>query len=302
MSLMKRLESYVRPWAIPNITSYLIAGQILLYVYYRIEENAAANFDVTRFWLMPGAVFQGEVWRLVTFIFSPPLTKSLLVIFFWLILYLCGTSLERVWGTVRLNVYILLGILAMLVADFAIYFVVGPGISADAKKNLLNLTGGFVDTSTFLYSSLFLAFCRLFPDYVFRLFLILPIRVRWLGIMQWCAYGFLLLRSDGVGRVLVLASVFNYLVFFARGHWRDVKHGQRRRAFQAKTKEASKPLVHECRICGLDSETAPRTLFRYCSKCAGQCCYCPDHIHNHEHVGADNAADEEAELAETGRE
>jgi ribosomal protein L37AE/L43A len=80
-----------------------------------------------------------------------------------------------------------------------------------------------------------------------------------------------------------LASIANYLAFFGREHFREVKQGQRRRSFQAKIEKTAKAL-HTCRVCGLDSESSPKTAFRYCSKCAGQCCYCPEHIQNHEHV------------------
>ena len=302
MSLMKRLESKLRPWAIPNVTVFLIAGQLLLYIVPRMTGKQGALFNLEKTSLIPELVLQGEVWRLVTFIFTPPGTNSLLVIFFWLILYLCGSSLERVWGTVRYNLYLLVGIFAMIAVHFLIWGLWGAGASTEAKILILQLTRGIFDPMTFLYGSLFLAFARIFPDYTFNLFFILPIRVKWLALIQWLACGYLLLRCDNMGRLMVLASIFNYLLFFGRDHWRDIKHGQRRRAFQARTKDAAKSLVHECRVCGLDSEKSPRTLFRYCSKCAGQCCYCPDHIHDHEHVLGEDSAEEESELANTGQE
>ena len=41
---------------------------------------------------------------------------------------------------------------------------------------------------------------------------------------------------------------------------------------------------HRCRVCGKTDLTHPQMDFRYCSKCAGDECYCPEHIANHEHV------------------
>ena len=49
-------------------------------------------------------------------------------------------------------------------------------------------------------------------------------------------------------------------------------------------KKATATSRHVCRVCGLSSDASPKTLFRYCTKCAGQACYCPDHIRDHEHV------------------
>jgi hypothetical protein len=42
-------------------------------------------------------------------------------------------------------------------------------------------------------------------------------------------------------------------------------------------------------LCGKTSESHPDLDFRYCSKCAGDQCYCPEHIRNHEHVLTDEA-------------
>ena len=83
---------------------------------------------------------------------------------------------------------------------------------------------------------------------------------------------------------MVAAAVLNYVLFFGRDVWRNMKHGRRRMQFQSRTRRATNRIIHKCRVCGLTSDDAPRTQFRYCSKCEGQCCYCPEHLENHEHV------------------
>ena len=47
--------------------------------------------------------------------------------------------------------------------------------------------------------------------------------------------------------------------------------------------EAGEPR-HKCHVCGRTDLTNPEMDFRYCSKCAGDECYCPEHIHQHTHV------------------
>jgi Pyruvate/2-oxoacid:ferredoxin oxidoreductase delta subunit len=47
---------------------------------------------------------------------------------------------------------------------------------------------------------------------------------------------------------------------------------------------------HRCRVCGKTDLTDPQMDFRYCSKCAGNQCYCPEHIFSHEHVLVDEEA------------
>lgn len=284
MSLMKRLEKIVRPWAIPNITGMIIAGQIVLYVAYMLQGAQGAGGDVFgKLYLIPSKVMAGEVWRILTFLFIPFSLDIIGAIFGWLIFYMFGSGLESIWGTVRYNLFLWIGFIANVGASFL----------------TLMLPDAYIANNGFFYATVFLAFARINPDYVLHIFFILPIRIKWLALLMWLGYGFALLQGDWMARLLVVASLTNYLLFFGKDHWRELKSGQRRRAYQAKTKEASKSILHECLVCGLNSEAAPRTLFRYCSKCAGQCCYCPDHIHEHEHISEDDLAQDDVELADS---
>jgi len=168
--------------------------------------------------------------------------------------------------------FLLVGYVASVGAAFLAY-----ALGVDAIAN-----------NMFLYGTLFLAFARLFPDFTINLFFILPIKVKWLALLMWIMYGYQLLTSGWMGRMLIVASVLNYLLFFGREHLREWKQGHRRRAYQAQVQSAAKEIQHECRVCGLNSQDSPKTLFRYCSKCDGQCCYCPEHIREHEHVTSES--------------
>jgi len=268
MSLLSRLESRFGRWAIPNVTAIIIAGQVLLYF---LQVTQPGN-GLEKIHLLPSAVMRGEVWRLLTFLFTPPASRSLLIIFYWLIMHWCGSSLERQWGTFRYNIFLLVGYLASVIAAFIAY-AAGYDVIAD---------------NGFLYGTVFLAFARLFPDVTINAFLILPIKIKWLALLMWLGYGYGLLTGDWMGRMMIVASVANYLLFLGRDHLRDWKQGNRRRTYQAKVKAASKAIQHQCGACQLNSENSPKTLFRYCTQCEGQCCYCPEHIRDHEHVTTDD--------------
>lgn len=263
MSFWKRLESRFARWAIPNLTAVIISGQVLLYLLVQARGPAAlAKID-----LEPAMVLQGEVWRLVTFAFIPPQTNLLFAFIYWMLFYRFGSTLEVQWGTVRYNVFLLIGLIANIIAVFIAW---SSGVVVPA-------------TNAFLYSTVFLAFARLYPHFIIQVFFILPVEIKWLALLMWIGLGYGLVIGSWMSRLLIIASVVNYLIFFGREHWRDVYHGHRRRSFQRRATQTSGPL-HRCRVCGLDSDSSPKTSFRYCSKCAGQCCYCPEHIHNHEHV------------------
>ena len=286
MPIPKKLEAYLRRWAIPNPTAIIIAGQVLLYLFMRLNRGGEGAFDPSRLMLLPGMVLQGEIWRLVTFIFFPPLTDSIFVIFFWLLFYRYGTALEEIWGTYRLNLFLLIAILSIFVSHLIIWALAGDMAIVMAQAFILNLTRGIIDITTFTYGTVFLAFARLFPDFIINLMFVLPIRIKWLATIAWISYGYVFLRGAWPVKVLVAAALLNYVLFLGREHVRQWKQGQRRRSFQARAAKVGKP-IHKCLVCGLDSETSPKTSFRYCSKCAGQCCYCPEHIQNHEHVAGE---------------
>jgi hypothetical protein len=145
----------------------------------------------------------------------------------------------------------------------------------------------------FLYGTVFLAFAKLYPDFVLSIFFVLPVKVRWLALFQWCIYGMTLLTALSAGEWMtcgmVVASVLNYLLFFGRDIWRDLKHGHRRMRHQSRTLRAPQRIVHKCAVCGLTSDEAPQAQFRYCSKCGGELCYCPEHLQSHEHVAPRDA-------------
>jgi hypothetical protein len=284
MTLLSRLERRFRRFAIPNLTLFLVVGQACLYVATFLPKGVALD----RVFLNPALVMQGEVWRLVTFLFTPPLIDPIFVIFYFMLLHLFGTSLENHWGAFRYNVFLLIGYLANVAAAFAAAAATGM-MATDAPGDAAQMAS-MNASSAFLYSSIFLAFARLFPDFTLNLFFVLPIRIKWLALLQWIGYGYILATGDGMSRMLVFATVLNYLMFFGPEHVREWRQGHRRRTFQAHAKRSTAAPLHQCRVCGLNSNDSPRTPFRYCSKCAGQVCFCPDHIRNHEHVAAEESA------------
>jgi hypothetical protein len=277
MSLIGRLERRFRRFAIPNLTLALIVGQGVLYAASYLPQG----IQLERVTLDPAKVVQGEVWRLVTFLFTPPNMRPIWVIFYFALFYLFGTTLEQQWGVFKFNLFLLIGYLANVAAAFAAALIVGQQLGIDG--DMLSLAS-ISASNGFLYSSLFLAFARLYPDFTLNLFFILPIRIKWLALLQWLGYGYMLVRGGWMARLLILATVLNYLLFFGREHWRELRGGHRRRSFQAKATKSVAAAVHRCTVCGLSSDESPKTLFRYCSKCSGQRCYCPEHIRNHEHI------------------
>ena len=122
-----------------NLMLVVAGGQIAAWlVIMLVNSNVYYLLQLTRSGLM-----HLQLWRLVSFVFSPSLTMNPL--FFALEVYLVywiGTSLERAWGAFTFDVYFLLGM-------------------AGAWVSCL-LTGW--GSSEALFYSLFFAFAWLFPD------------------------------------------------------------------------------------------------------------------------------------------
>jgi hypothetical protein len=263
MRLLKTLERAFGRYAIPNLSLCLVIGQVFV-----LLSSMLGLLDLDYFILVPDRVLQGEWWRLFTFVFHPPspgLFGYALVAFSFYLFYLFGSALENFWGDFHYNLFLLIG----YVLTVGTAFIVPSGAVSNA----------------YIGGSVFLAFAYLEPDFVMYLFFILPVRIKWLALLTWIGYGLVLILGSWSLRLLVLASVGNFLLFFGREIVQSARSGRRRMATQArKFSEDDEGPRHRCHVCGKTDLTNPEMDFRYCSKCVGDECYCPEHLQNHVHV------------------
>lgn len=269
MSLVNRLERLFGRFAITNLSLWLVAAQFAMIGFFLLLQ-----FDLSKILLVPAYVLAGEVWRVVTFLFFPPLAQSLVgwifVAFALYVFYMMGSALEGYWGAFRYNLFILAGWALTVLFAF--------------------LVPGQVATNAFLAGSVFLAFAFLNPDFEFYLFFILPVKVKWLAWITWALYALEFATGGWGERMSVLAATGNFFLFFGRDVWQLARGGRRRMAHQARQSSARDDAPeprHTCKVCGKTDLTHPQLDFRYCSKCAGDECYCPEHIFNHVHVAAE---------------
>jgi hypothetical protein len=119
------------------------------------------------------------------------------------------------------------------------------------------------------------------------LFFILPVKIKWIALVVWLGYAYELATGTWPSRLLVLASVGNFLLFFSRDIGQRMRTGRRRMAYRAQQFGAAndEPQArHRCQVCGRTELTNPELDFRYCSKCVGEECYCPEHLASHVHT------------------
>jgi len=257
MGLIDRLEKKLRRFAVPNVTLYLIIGQVIFFLFV-----LSGRFILDRVVLIPELVRAGEWWRLITFLFIPPLTNPIFAFFAWYLFYLMGNALEGHWGAFRYNLFLLTGYIVTVAVTFLF-----PSSAA---------------TNIFIGGSVFLAFAFLYPDFQLYILFILPVKIKWLALLTWIGYVYEIIVGSWHTRLLVLASISNFLLFFGRDIVWRMKTGNRSMVAQARQFTGKKEPFHRCATCGKTDISHPQMEFRYCSDCGGLG-YCKDHISNHEH-------------------
>lgn len=269
-------------FGVPNLMLYIVIGNVAVYIMDMLSNYTFSS--VVSF--IPYEIFHGQVWRLLTFVFVPESSGSVLWFAIGLYVdYLIGMQLERYWGTARFSVFYFSGVVLTALMGL-ILGIVGGGTWATASMYYVNL-------------SLFFAFATLYGEMQFLVFFVIPIKAKWLA---WLSGAMVILGIVGdvlsgnfLGALVPVVALLNYIIFFydelmggAKNTGYKVHHKTSRQTIRfkkaARQQQAQKGYLHKCCVCGKTDAQYPDLEFRYCSRCDGYRCYCMDHINNHVHV------------------
>ena len=294
-NLRKSIEVFFyknRDRGIKNLMMYIAIGNLIVY-FITLVDPSRLLYSYLSF--NRAAILRGQVWRLVTYVFTSlndfGAVSTLLNFIMLFCYYQIGKTLEQHWGVARFNAYYFCGVLFMDIGGM----LLGTGASA----YYLNLT-------------LFLAIATLLPDIRFLLFFIIPVKAKYLAWVYLGMTAFNLLRglidmfrgfSQGVvylAWLFPIIALLNYFLFFGSSlrnllpesmQYRRVRDrkpaaapGNPNWASNYRSKTGERPYRHKCTVCGRTDAQYPGLEFRYCSRCAGYHCYCIDHINNHVHI------------------
>ena len=310
-NLRTRFERFCfkhRQKGIPNLMLYIVLGNALVYLISMISEDFSL-YDILCF--DRALILRGQVWRLVSFVFTSFSSSSSLLLLF--ISYLCyfslGRAMENSWGTLRFNLFYLSGVILMDI--FAMAF---GGIQIAQGTYLYDFSGIYSSMGHYLNLSLFLGYATLYPDAHFLLFFIIPVKA-WIFALLDLVLTLIEVISMTFPtpyfphNLFPLVAILNYFLFFGKDvlnviplSWRiNFKRLFKRKqryapekpkvvpfptagSYQASVAKPKAPYYHRCTVCGRTDTEHPELEFRYCSKCQGYHCYCIDHISNHTHV------------------
>ena len=292
MNWIDKLERKFGRYAIRNLMYYVI----VLYALGFIVQNMAPEFYTAYLALDPTAIMRGQIWRIITFVIYPPNNNIFYFLISMYLYYSIGRTLEYQWGAFRFNLYLFTGVLLHVLGAFVCQYVFGVNL-------------GIFFGTYYLNYSLFFAFAATYPDMQFLLFFIIPIKAKWLGIINGIYFGLTIVSGFvanflpytvlvGMMRmgvivhpaysVMALLSLGNFLIFFfamRNMHRHSPKEIRRRRTYTRGVQQGQRSAVtHKCAICGRTEKDGEQLEFRFCSKCNGNYEYCQEHLFTHQHV------------------
>lgn len=301
MGFINKLERRFGKYAIKNLILYVLIAYAIGYILSTVSMETYALLI-----LDPELVCRGQVWRLFTWICTIPQQLNVFVILMFFFYYWIGITLEACWGTFRYNLYILSGWFFMTAGAMLFYVITmlidGQGISLNMSTYYINLTS-------------FLACATIFPNAGVLLMGIIPVKMKWIAIVDLVVIGYNFVQSLSViiryneiecyiytghleesyiaNCMAIGLSLLNFALFYfgTRNYKKyapTVVRNKRRYNNELKMAKKSDISKHKCAICGRTENDDVRLAFRFCSKCEGNYEYCTDHLYTHEHVGKDN--------------
>lgn len=189
LNFLNNLERKLTRFRVPPFYQYIAFAMSGIYL---LDLFFPSFFLISKLSLISSLIFRGEVWRLFTFLIIPPggsILQTALTLYFF---YFVGTALENRWGARRFLVFYAVGALAAIIAGL--------------------LTG--FGTNQFLNLSLFFAFAITYPDFQILLFFVLPIKVKWLALLNALYYVYTFVQGGLTIRISLLFSLLNIILFF----------------------------------------------------------------------------------------
>ena len=198
-----------RSKGIPNLMLFVAIGSAVTTMmaqlgYTYIYEMLRFDYD---------RILKGEVWRLVTYVFTTEINilSALITAYCY---YFLGRAMDSAMGTFKFNLYYFSSILLMDIFLMA--------VGSERMFGLFSITYRYaLLAGPFLHLSLVLCFATLYPDSQFLLFFIIPIRA-WVLALFYIIY-LVFNIANFVHRDLLfphylfpLIPILNYVLFFGK--------------------------------------------------------------------------------------
>ncbi len=275
-------------FAIPNLTLIIIGTYIIGYGLTFVSPNVMGYLTLDPYQI----IYHFQIWRIVSWLLIPPGQLGIFTIIMLLLYFSLGRTLEHSWGDFRYNLYIFSGIFFTIIGAFLLYLVGSLTGWFDFSTLTPEVASAYMSmgfSTYYINLSIFFAFAASYPDMQLLLYFIIPVKIKWLAILDavFILVDFFTLRA--AGKMTIIVSLLNFLIFFLST--RNLKRispreVHRKQEFRRATRPEGMGTVtkHKCAVCGRTELDGDDLEFRFCSKCEGNYEYCQYHLFSHEHV------------------
>jgi hypothetical protein len=230
MPIISTLESKFGRFAIPGLVQIIAILQMIVFLipYVGPVEMRTGVYLA----LMPdgGKIMSGQVWLLLSHVLVPSFSSAFACLCLSSFTLWLGRILEEAWGAFRVNLYVWWLVLSLGV--WSIFF-------------------GFPLSSYWLFNTLIFAVAVLIPNEEILLFFILPVKMKWIALLDAGAMFFMFLGSPSSIFLIVFANL-NFLVVFGPHFVKTWMHQGKVAARRNRFESAQLPqgtFFHQCSVC-----------------------------------------------------
>lgn len=212
MNWIDQVERKMNRFGIPNLMFLIVVGMFSVFIIDLLLPQLQLSGWIS---FSRAAILQGQVWRLISFVFLPTSNSMIWILFSLYFYYLIGSTLENQWGSCRFTIYYLIGVLGTIVGGF--------------------LTG--YATNSYLNLSLFFAFAILYPNYQIMLFFFLPVKIKYLAFADALLFVIAFIGGSLSIKASILFAILNFLLFFGGDFFSSIKNQRKYRQNQREFRE-----------------------------------------------------------------
>ncbi|MDR2649412.1 MAG: hypothetical protein LBB94_06810 [Clostridiales bacterium] len=198
-------------YAVRGLILYIVIGRAVVFGFDFVLSPTDFNLS-NLLYFDRAAIAQGQIWRLLGFVFLPSGGVLLFVFLAMYFTWLIGSALENEWGSFKFNIFFLTGVIGTMLGGLITNYA----------------------TNYYLTLSMFLAFASIFPDFEILLFFVIPIKIKYLALLDALLLIYSLVTESWGGRLSILISILNLLLYFGPQAAQQVRLWYRRSLWKRK--------------------------------------------------------------------
>ena len=130
-----KLERKFGRLAINNLMLILVGAMAIVFIMDLALSPQMGVSLASRLYFNRDAIFAGEVWRVFTFLFLPPESSLIFIVFALYLYYILGATLEKEWGAFGFTLFYLLGAIGAIASGMITGYATNYYINMSGVRN-----------------------------------------------------------------------------------------------------------------------------------------------------------------------